>query len=310
MPEPDYEWLPRSDILDFDELERLTRAFASVGVDRVRLTGGEPLLRRDLPELVDRLAKIEGIEELALTTNGILLPAQGPALREAGLDRVTVSLDTLRAERFQAIAQRDEHGRVLRGIEAARELGFPVKLNAVVVRGFNEDEIIPLLEYAREQGAELRFIEYMDVGGATQWRSEQVVSQDEILATIERCFGSVQPKVVRESAPATRFVLQDGTVFGVIASTTKPFCATCDRARITADGTLLTCLYGRLGVDVRAWLRGPKTDEQIREDLARLWRERRDRGAEQRLGIAERAPLAKAEELRGNPHLEMHTRGG
>jgi len=318
MPEPDYVWLPRAELLTFEELARLVRIFSSLGVDRVRLTGGEPLLRHELPELVRRLAAGPGLRDLALTTNGVLLEALARPLREAGLTRVTVSLDTLRPERFRALTRRDEHARVLAGIAAVRDLGWPgLKLDAVVMRGRNDDELLSLLAFAREQGAELRFIEYMDVGGATRWRREDVVSRAEMLERIAAAHGPVEPLHeegppggARGRAPAERFRLSDGTTFGIIASTTAPFCRTCDRSRVTADGTWFLCLYARAGLNLRQALRGGASDETVAQLVRLGWKGRADRGAEQRLGLQHREALANVAELREDPRLEMHTRGG
>jgi GTP 3',8-cyclase len=320
MPEPDYVWLPRSELLTFEELTRLVRVFCSLGVDRVRLTGGEPLLRHELPELVRRLAAEPGLTDLALTTNGVLLADMAAPLRDAGLTRVTVSLDTLQAERFRALTRRDEHARVLAGIAAVRATGWKgLKLDAVVMRGRNDDELLSLLAYAKEQSAEVRFIEYMDVGGATRWRREDVVSRAEMLEHITQAHGPVEALVedgpkdalaARGRAPAERFRLRDGTTFGIIASTTAPFCRTCDRSRITADGTWFLCLYARSGLNLRQALRGGASDEALGELVRLAWQRRSDRGAEQRLALLHRAPLADAAELRGDPRLEMHTRGG
>jgi len=311
MPEREYVWLPRKDILDFEEIGRLADVFGSLGADRIRLTGGEPLVRHDLPKLVRLLAGKPWLRDLALTTNGVLLAAQAKPLREAGLPRITVSLDTLRPDRFRELARVDELPRVLRGIEAAREAGFsPLKLDTVVIRGVNDDEIVPLLEGAKEWGAEIRFIEYMDVGGATHWSRERVVSREGILRTIGDTYGAVEPLPGQGSAPAERFRLADGTVFGVIASTTAPFCAACDRSRLTADGLWYLCLYAAQGIDLRRPLREGATPEQLRDLIAGAWTFRADRGAEERLGLRARSPLLPAGELKKDPHLEMHTRGG
>src|SRR6185503_11744782 len=227
MPEEEYVWLPRADILTFEELARLADVFLSLGVEKLRLTGGEPLLRRDLHLLVGLLATKRGLRDLALTTNGILLAEQAPALKQAGLARLTVSLDTLRPERFHALTRRDDHARVLAGLEAAHAAGFTgTKLNTVVLRGVNDDELVELLAYARERGLEVRFIEYMDVGGATGWSAANVVPHAEIRARIEAELGSSEPDPEDDpNAPAERFVLSDGTRFGIIASTTAPFCS-------------------------------------------------------------------------------------
>ncbi|HTC23670.1 MAG TPA: GTP 3',8-cyclase MoaA, partial [Gemmatimonadales bacterium] len=252
MPEDDYVWLPRRSILSFEETEQLVRVFTSLGVTKVRLTGGEPLLRHDLPELVRQLARNGAITDLALTTNGLLLARHATALLEAGLSRVTVSLDTLRPERMLEFAKSARHAEVLEGIAAARAAGFwHLKLNTVVIRGYNDDELPDLLEFARAHEAEIRFIEYMDVGGATLWSMDQVVSEREIIQTLSQRFGKIEPVPERGSAPADRFSLPDGTTFGVIASTTAPFCLACDRSRLTADGTWFLCLYAAEGVDLR-----------------------------------------------------------
>jgi GTP 3',8-cyclase len=320
MPEPDYVWLPRSELLTFEEIARVVSIFCSLGVDKVRLTGGEPLLRHQLPELVRRLAAEPRLQDIALTTNGVLLGDLARPLREAGLHRVTVSLDTLHSDRFRALTRRDEHARVLAGIAEVCAAGFSgLKLDAVVMRGRNDDELLSLLAFAREQGAELRFIEYMDVGGATRWRREDVVSRAEMLERISAAHGPIEPfpedgpaeaRAMRGRAPAERFRLADGTVFGIIASTTAPFCKSCDRSRLTADGTWFLCLYARRGLNLRQALRGGASDEAVRDLLRLSWRARVDRGAEQRLALHHREPLADAAELREDPRLEMHTRGG
>jgi cyclic pyranopterin phosphate synthase len=313
MPEKDYVWLPRRDLLSFAELATVAGAFADLGVRRVRLTGGEPLLRRDLAVLVGMLAERSAIEDLALTTNGVLLGEQARALAAAGLSRVTISLDSLRPDRFRELTGRAQLGETLRGIEVATG-HFPgaVKTNTVIMRGINDDEIVPMLQFGREHGVEVRFIEYMDVGGATRWDSDRVLSQVEIRERIEAAgLGPVRPAAGdRGSAPAGRFALPDGTVFGIIASTTAPFCGACDRARLTADGMLYLCLYARHGLDLRSVVRSGASRDDLRLLLEQTWRRRADRGAEERLRLAERLPLARVEELRGNPHLEMHTRGG
>ena len=310
MPEEEYAWLPRRDILQFEEIVRLARAFTMLGVRRVRITGGEPLLRRDLPILVAQLAAVDEIADLALTTNGVLLKDLAPALREAGLHRITVSLDTLRADRFRALTRFDELPRVLAGMKAARAHFAHVKIDSVIVRGTNEDEIAALLDYGRGIGAEVRFIEYMDVGGATRWLPERVVSRAEMLRVIEGAYGPVTPIVDGSWAPADRFTLADGTIFGIISSTTEPFCRTCDRSRLTADGLWFRCLYARDGSDLRELLRSGASDEALREVIATTWSLREDRGAELRAAERERTPFIPVSRLRRDPHLEMHTRGG
>jgi cyclic pyranopterin phosphate synthase len=311
MPEDDYVWLPRRSILSFEETERLVRVFTTLGVTKVRLTGGEPLLRHDLPELVRQLAGNEAIADLALTTNGLLLARQTAALRDAGLDRITVSLDTLRPERMLQFAKSARHADVLEGVAAARAAGFRrLKLNTVVIRGYNDDELVDLVEFARAHDAEVRFIEYMDVGGATLWSMDQVVSQREILDRLAGRYGVVEPLAEPGPAPAERFRLPDGTTFGVIASTTAPFCRTCDRSRLTADGTWFLCLYAADGVDLREPLRMGASDEELMAIVRRGWEARTDRGAEERRSVPERTVLYALDGLRADPRREMHTRGG
>src|SRR5438552_8200489 len=311
MPEDEYVWLPRTAILSFEEIERLVAVFAGLGAHKVRLTGGEPFLRHGLPTLVGMIARNRRVDDLAMTTNGLLLAKQAAALRAAGLQRVTVSLDTLRPERMLAFAKSARHGDVLAGIRAARDAGFEhVKLNSVVIRGFNDDELGDLVEFGRAEGAELRFIEYMDVGGATHWSMDQVVSQGDMLAALAQRFGPITPVPGDGRAPAERFQLPDGTTFGIIASVTAPLCLTRHRSRVTADGTWFTCLYAGQGVDLRAPLRGGASDEDLAALIRETWQGRTDRGAEERLGVVDRGALYRIDSLRADPHREMHTRGG
>jgi cyclic pyranopterin phosphate synthase len=311
MPEEHYVWLPRADLLSFEEIGALADVFLGLGVDKVRITGGEPLQRTELPVLIRLLARKQGLRDLALTTNGVQLAERAAELRAAGLHRLTVSLDTLRADRFAAIAGRDAHAQVMAGIDAATRAGFrPLKIDTVVLRGANDDELGDLVAFGREIGAEVRFIEYMDVGGATRWSAEKVVSRAEILASIARAHGHVEPVGSRGPAPAERFRLRDGTVFGVIGSTTTPFCRACDRGRLTADGVWYQCLYARAGTDLRGPLRGGASPAALEAIVAEAWSGRADRGAEERLAGTERGPIIPVEALRRDPHLEMHTRGG
>jgi cyclic pyranopterin phosphate synthase len=310
MPEPDYVWLPREDILHFEEIEALVDVFTGLGVDKVRLTGGEPLLRRDLPTLVRRLADRPAIRDLALTTNGVLLSSQASALRDAGLHRLTVSLDTLRPDRFRSLTRFDELDRVLQGIAAAAPLFPGLKLDTVVIRGVNDDELVEMIAFAREHRAEVRFIEYMDVGGATHWSMSRVVPRREMLQRLEAHYGPIAPIVEESSAPADRYRLPDGTVFGIISSTTEPFCESCDRSRLTADGMWYLCLYAPHGTDLRRPLRAGATPAQLAQLVRATWEVRSDRGAEERLAGRDRAPLIPVERLKRDPHLEMHTRGG
>jgi len=310
MPEPEYVWLPRESLLSFEEIGVLADVFIDEGVDRIRITGGEPLLRRDLPRLVESLAS-RPIADLALTTNGVLLKSRAASLRAAGLHRITVSLDTLRRERFRALTGSSDFDAVLAGIDAAAGAGFsPLKIDTVVIRGTNDDELIDLLEFGRRYDAEVRFIEYMDVGGATRWSPAAVVPRAEMLETIGRHYGGVIACGEQGSAPAERFLLPDGRTFGIIASTTQPFCATCDRARLTADGVWLLCLYASGGTDLRRPLRAGATREEMRQLIHAAWALRADRGAEERLGMDRQTTLIPIRTLKKDAHLEMHTRGG
>jgi GTP 3',8-cyclase len=311
MPEEEYVWLPREEILHFEEIGRLVDVFIELGVDKVRLTGGEPLLRRDLPALIKPLAAKPGLRDLAITTNGVLLAEHAAALKDAGLHRVTVSLDTLDPARFTALTRRTTHAQVLQGIASLAPAGFTgTKLDTVVMRGVNDDEIVPLIEYAKTVPAEVRFIEYMDVGGATQWTMDKVVSRGQILDVVRERYGAVEEIAEVSTAPADRFRLPDGAVFGIISSTTAPFCAECDRSRLTADGMWYLCLYATRGIDLRGPLRRGASSEELKALITGRWETRTDRGAEERLRVRHRSPLVKIAELRRDPHLEMHTRGG
>jgi cyclic pyranopterin phosphate synthase len=311
MPEEHYVWLPREHVLNYDEMATIADAFMDAGVDRVRITGGEPLLRRNLQALVESLAARPALKDLALTTNGVLLAAQASSLRTAGLHRVTVSLDTLKRERYIQISGMDGLAATLAGIDAALEAGFPPpKIDTVVIRGFNDDELISLLEFGKGLGAEVRFIEYMDVGGATHWSMKQVVSRREMLDTLERHYGDLTPIEEATSAPATRFRLPDGATFGIISSTTEPFCRTCDRSRLTADGVWLLCLYALSGTDLRGPVRAGATRDDLRHIIETVWKWRMDRGAEERRASSRRDVLIPIAALKRNAHLEMHTRGG
>lgn len=308
MPEQDYSWLPREDILTFDELETLVRAFAAAGVTKLRLTGGEPLLRRDLASLVARFAAVGTIDDISLTTNGSQLALHAAALRSAGLSRVTVSLDTMRPARHSVLTRRDNHETVLRAIRTLGEVGFSgTKINSVVLRDVNDDELVDLLAFAASVDAELRFIEYMDVGGATTWSSERVVPSAEILDRVGAALGPVTPVATRASAPARRYSLSTGQVFGIVASTTEPFCGSCDRSRVTADGLWYRCLYAPTGTDLRAVLRGGGSVEALVRDQ---WSTRADQGAIDRAAMPMREAAVPVELLKRDPHLEMHTRGG
>jgi cyclic pyranopterin phosphate synthase len=281
----DYEFLAREQLLTFEEIVRLARIFVDLGVKKVRLTGGEPLLRRDLPDLVRMLRDIPGIADLTLTTNGALLARHASALAGAGLDRVSVSLDSLDDTTFAAM---NDVGfpvqTVLDGIEAARAAGLtPIKINMVVRRGINEGDVVPMARYFRERGHIMRFIEYMDVGHTNGWRMDDVVPQREIIGAIDAQMPLVALAPNYPGEVADRWAYRDsGGEVGVIASVTEPFCADCSRARLTADGQLYTCLFASTGHDLRAAVRGGHTDAQLAEQIASIWHARDDRYSELR----------------------------
>ena len=268
MPAEGLPWLGAGDVLDRDELIRALRVAVDLGVETIRVTGGEPTLRRDL---VDVVAAIGGLGvELSITTNGYLMPRLAGPLRDAGLNRANVSLDSLRPDRFKEITRRDALSKVLAGIDACIEAGLhPVKINAVVVRGFNDDEIEPMAAWARDLGVELRFIEFMPLDAPGEWTRDQVVPAGEILTRLDREFGLEAPDV-RGSAPAERYRYRDGRgAVGIIASVTRAFCANCDRIRLTADGQLRTCLFSRREWDLKTPLRQGASDDEL-EDLLRF----------------------------------------
>jgi cyclic pyranopterin phosphate synthase len=277
---PGFAFLPRQELLSFEEITRLVRAFAGLGVAKVRLTGGEPLLRRGLPDLIAMLAALDGVDDLALTTNASLLRRDARALRDAGLDRVTVSLDSLDEATFRAVSDVDlPLATVLDGIEAAVEAGFaPVKINAVVTRGVNDHEVVDLAAWGREHGHTVRFIEFMDVGGSNGWRMEDVVPAADIVAAIAARW-ELEPVTPEHSGEvAERFRYADGAgEVGVIASVTQPFCGACTRARVSAVGELFTCLFASEGRDLRTPLREGASDDELRAAVAGTWERRRDR---------------------------------
>lgn len=313
MPEEEYAWLPRNTLLTFEEINVLVSVFTEFGIDRVRLTGGEPLLRRDLATLIRMIRQHARIQDIALTTNGILLEEQGQALFEAGLHRVTVSLDTLKPDRFKALTRRDTFDRVLAGIHSVERAGFTgLKIDTVAIKGFNDDELVDLIEFGKAVNAEVRFIEYMDVGGANDWAMEKVLSRAEILLLLRKTYGPIESVMRNGSAPAQQFLLPDGTTFGIIPSTTTPFCATCDRSRLTADGFWYLCLYAKHGIDLREPLRMQDLTE-VRHRIRSGWGARTDRGAEERKRLEQsslRGRFIEIEKLRQDPRLEMHARGG
>jgi cyclic pyranopterin phosphate synthase len=314
MPEEEYVWLPRETLLTFKEIVFLTDLFSEQGVDRIRITGGEPLLRKDLASLIGMLQKNTRIQDIAMTTNGVLLAEQAQNLFDAGLHRITVSLDTLKPERFKALTRRDTLGQVFEGIESVGRVGFNgLKLDSVAMKGYNDDELIPLIEYGKRVNGEVRFIEYMDVGGANDWSADKVLSRKEILVMLSQYYGPIEAVHETSSAPAQRFRLPDGTTFGIIPSTTMPFCSTCDRSRLTADGMWYLCLYAKTGLDLRKAIRDRRSREDLVSMIQSVWETRKDRGAEERKELeasASRGRYIDIDRLRQDPHLEMHARGG
>jgi cyclic pyranopterin phosphate synthase len=290
----DYRFLDRRELLTFEEIERLARTFVAHGVEKIRITGGEPLVRRDLERLVEKLTAIGGLD-LTLTTNGSLLPQKARALREAGLRRVTVSLDSLDDDVFTGMNDVDfPVQRVLEGIDAAAEAGLPVKVNMVVKRGVNEDSVLPMARLFRERGHILRFIEYMDVGHSNGWRLDDVVPAREIVATVDAEFPIEPEEPTYRGEVARRWRYRDGGgEIGVIASVTQPFCGDCTRARLSAEGRLYTCLFALRGHDLRAVLRGGASEGELHDEIGRIWGHRADRYSEIR--SANTAELEKVE---------------
>ena len=275
MPAEGMPWLPKDDLLTYEEITRFARVCLDLGVSGIRLTGGEPTVRADLPRLVAMLNGLAPGLDLSITTNGLKLVAMADELRAAGLKRVNVSLDTLDPQRFHRLARRDRHAEVIAGLEAARRAGFtPIKINAVLMRGFNEDEAVPLARWARDEGFELRFIEWMPLDAQHGWSREKLVPADEILAQIGAEFPLEPARGTDLSAPATLYRYLDGRgKVGVIASVTRPFCGHCDRIRLTADGQIRTCLFSLKEYDFRSAMRRGASDEEIASLLAAaVWR--------------------------------------
>ncbi len=271
MPEADVKFQPREQLLTFEEIERFVSIAARLGVRKLRLTGGEPLLRKDLATLVRKLAAIEGIEDLALTTNGVLLADQAEGLYEAGLRRINVHLDTLDRERFQHITRRDDLDRVLEGIEACRRLGYgPIKINVVAVKNLIEPDIVPLAQFGRERDIEIRYIEFMPLDAQGLWERERVLLADEMIGMLERGIGPLEEIPDGDPrAPATEYRFADGIGrVGFIASVSRPFCLNCNRLRLTSDGQLRYCLFAIEETDIRVLLRGDAPDEEIAAAIA------------------------------------------
>ncbi|MBX0353945.1 cyclic pyranopterin phosphate synthase [Bacillus thuringiensis serovar shandongiensis] len=301
MPEeifgPDYSFLSNDKILSFDEIERITRIFVSLGVRKLRITGGEPLLRRGLPELIERLNKIDGVEDIGLTTNGSLLKKFAPDLYKAGLSRVTVSLDSLEEERFFYLnGNRSKVQRVLEGIQAAAEVGMKIKINMVVQKGKNEQDILQMAQYFKGNKHILRFIEYMDVGNYNGWELGEVISKQEIVNTIREVMPleRIEANYPGEVATRYRYIGSDEEI-GIISSVTDSFCSSCTRARISAEGKLYTCLFASKGNDLRALLRSGDTDEEITAVIHDIWNNRENRYSDERLSHTNKKTMPKIE---------------
>jgi cyclic pyranopterin phosphate synthase len=301
MPEeifgPGYFFLPDEDILTFDEIERLAGIFVSLGVQKLRITGGEPLLRKDLPQLIKRLYRIDGVKDIALTTNGSLLKHFASDLYKAGLPRVTVSLDSLDEERFAYMnGNRGTVRAVLEGIRAASEAGMKVKVNMVVQKGKNDRDIVPMAQYFKENEHILRFIEYMDVGNSNGWKLDEVMSKQEILEAIHKVMPAEPTEANYHGEVASRFrYADDDQEMGIISSVTDPFCSSCTRARISAEGKLYTCLFASQGYDLRELLRSGQEDRVIADAIRAVWNKRSDRYSDERLSNTNPMPSPKVE---------------
>ncbi len=307
MPHEEYQWIERREVLSFEEIERLVRLFLEFGTEKIRLTGGEPLVRKDLHRLIERLSKL-GAGDLSLTTNGALLADQAADLRAAGLQRINVSIDTLRAERFVELTKRGNLDDVRKGLFAAQKAGMaPIKINAVIIRGTNDDEILDLTGFARDHGFEMRFIEYMDVGNANAWSLEKTVPKREILEIVHARFPVRELGRAHGSAPAVDYEFLDGAgEIGIIGSVTEPFCSSCTRVRLTADGKLVTCLFAESGFDLKGLLRSGASDNVLRTAIGKAWSGRSDRYSDMRW----QQVLAGGYQPRDHKKIEMITLGG
>jgi cyclic pyranopterin phosphate synthase len=299
---PDFEFLPKSALLSYEEIERLAKIFVSLGVEKIRLTGGEPLLRKDLPILVKKLSVIEDLLDIGLTTNGVLLPKFAKELKDAGLKRVNVSLDTLNDELFGEINGRGVGTEpVLEGIEAAKQAGLGVKINMVVKKGLNDSEIIPMAKYCKENGLELRYIEFMDVGSTNGWKMDDVITKKQIYYLLKEQFDlePVDPAYYGEVAKLYRYKDKDVNV-GFITSVSESFCTSCTRSRLSANGQIFTCLFNGNGHDIRNFMRNGASDEEIRERVSAIWNGRDDRYSDERT----------AETYKNRKKIEMSYIGG
>ncbi|MFS0593885.1 GTP 3',8-cyclase MoaA [Cytobacillus horneckiae] len=281
---PDFVFLPKEELLSYEEIERLAHIFVELGVEKIRLTGGEPLLRKELPTLVDKLSQIEGLKDIGLTTNGVLLPKHAKALKDAGLKRVNISLDSLKDELFGEINGRNVGvGPVIKGIKAAKDAGLGVKLNMVVKKGLNDQEILPMAKFCKENELQLRFIEYMDVGSTNGWRMDEVVTKKEIYNTLKEHYllEPVDPDYFGEVAKRYRYKGTDVDV-GFITSVSESFCSSCTRSRLSANGQLYTCLFNGDGHDIKKFIRSGVTDQEIKQYVTDIWNIRTDRYSDER----------------------------
>ncbi len=309
MPLDKYEWIDRKEILTFEEITRLARLFVGLGVEKIRLTGGEPLLRKDLVKLVASLSTMAGLRDLCLTTNGSLLYEKAPALAEAGLKRINVSIDTLDPDKFRRITRRNDLAKIIDGLFVAKEAGLnPIKINAVIERGVNDCDILPLVEFSKINGFAIRFIEYMDVGNVNNWKSEKIVSKKEILEIIHAAYPLREIGRDQGTAPSVDYeFVSGGGDIGVIASVTEPFCSGCTRIRLTADGKLVTCLFSEQGHDLKGPIRKGASDEELLQLIRSIWQARVDRYSDERLEA-----MNSAEGYRARTHkkIEMISLGG
>ena len=299
---PNFAFLPKSELLSYEEIERIANIFVGLGVEKIRLTGGEPLLRKDLPLLVEKIASIEGLKDIGLTTNGVLLPKYAHELKEAGLHRVNVSLDSLNDELFGQINGRNVGTKpVLDGIHAARDAGLGVKINMVVKKGLNDSEIIPMAQYCKDHGLQLRFIEYMDVGSTNGWKMDDVLTKKEIYHLLKEHFSlqPVDPDYYGEVAKRYRY--EDNQVeVGFITSVSESFCSSCTRSRLSANGQLFTCLFNGNGHDIRDFMRTGVSDEELQARIIEIWQGRSDRYSDERT----------AETVANRKKIEMSYIGG
>ena len=299
---PDFEFLPKSELLSFEEIERIAKIFVGMGVEKIRFTGGEPLLRNDVPVLIKKVASIEGIKDIGLTTNGVYLPKYAQDLKNAGLKRVNISLDTLNDDLFGQINGRNVGTKpVLKGIEAAKEAGLKIKINMVVKKGLNDHEIIPMAQFCKDNGLHLRFIEFMDVGSTNGWEMDQVVTKKEIFEILKDHFEMEPANPNYFGEVAKRYIYKDnGVEVGFITSVSEAFCTTCTRSRLSANGQIFTCLFNGNGYDIRDFMRNGATDDEIRERINWIWQGRKDRYSEERT----------AETVANRKKIEMSYIGG